>query len=62
MMNLFSFVRVSAATAGTNASPAPMTLEQVVNNLMSRNEERARSLKSYEGDRTYTVRYHGFPK
>lgn len=62
MMNLFSFVRVSAATAGANASPAPMTLEQVVNNLMSRNEERARGLKSYEGDRTYTVRYHGFPK
>ncbi|MGB8477960.1 MAG: hypothetical protein WCE63_03855 [Acidobacteriaceae bacterium] len=62
LMNMFSSARVSAATDGANASASPMTLAQVVDNLMARNEERARGLKSYEGDRIYTVRYHGFPK
>jgi len=62
MMNMFSSARLSAATGGTNATASPMTLAQVVDNLMARNEERSRGLKSYEGDRTYTIRYHGFPK
>jgi hypothetical protein len=53
---------VRAATDGANANASPMTLEQVVNNLVARNEERARDLKSYEGNRTYIVHYHGFPK
>src|SRR5487761_1002562 len=62
LMNMFSSARLAAATGGANASASPMTLAQVVDNLMARNEERSRGLKSYEGDRTYTVRYHGFPK
>jgi hypothetical protein len=62
LMNMFSSGRVCAATDGTLASASPMTLEQVVNHLVARNEERARGLKSYEGSRIYNVRYHGFPK
>jgi hypothetical protein len=62
LMNMFSSGRVCAATDGTQASPSPMTLEQVVDRLVARNVERARGLKSYEGNRVYTVRYHGFPK
>jgi hypothetical protein len=62
LMNVFSFTSALAATDGANASASPMTLMQVVDNLVARNEARARNLKSYEGDRIYTVRYQGFPK
>lgn len=62
VMNMFSSGRIVAATGGANPSTAPMTLAQVVDNLMARNAERAKDLKGYEGDRTYIVRYHGFPK
>jgi hypothetical protein len=62
LMQMFTACSVSAATDGAEATPSPMTLEQVVNNLIAKNEERARNLKGYEGTRTYTVRYHGFPK
>ncbi|MGA8289258.1 MAG: hypothetical protein WB950_11170, partial [Acidobacteriaceae bacterium] len=62
MMNIFSTGRALAATDGTRAVASPMTLEQVVDHLVARNEERARGLKSYEGSRLYTVHYHGFPK
>ena len=61
LMNMFSSGRVSAATDST-ANVSPMTLDQVVDHLVARNEGRARGLKSYEGNRIYTVRYHGFPK
>ena len=62
LMNMFSSARVSAATDGTHANASPITLTQVVDDLVARNEERARALKSYEGNRIYTLRYHGFPK
>lgn len=61
-MTMFSSGRASAATNGSNASASPMTLAQVVDHLVARNEERAQDLTSYEGNRIYTVRYHGFPK
>ena len=48
--------------AAVVASASPMTLEQVVDNLISKNEERAKGLLGYTGNRIYTVRYHGFPK
>lgn len=52
----------SAAVDGAHAIASPMTMTQVVDNLMARNEARARDLKSYEGGRIYTVLYQGFPK
>src|SRR6185437_15180887 len=62
LMNLSSFSLASAATDGGHASTPPMSRTQVVDNLIERNEARARALKSYESDRIYTVRYQGFPK
>lgn len=62
LMNMFSAAQLSAATGGSSASASPMTLDQVVDQLVAKNDERAKNLKSYEGSRIYTVRYHGFPK
>jgi hypothetical protein len=38
-----------------------LTAEQVVNNLVQRNFERARALGAYQGTRIYRLEYHGFP-
>jgi hypothetical protein len=62
LIHMFSPARVCAASDGAHANPSPMTLAQVVDNLLTRNEERAKGLKSYEGNRIYAVHYHGFPK
>lgn len=62
LIDMSSSGRIFAAADSANASPSPMTLAEVVNNLIARNAERAKSLKGYRGDRIYTVRYHGFPK
>jgi hypothetical protein len=37
------------------------TTEEVVNNMVRRNLERARALGAYQGTRTYRVEYRGFP-
>ncbi|PYX12098.1 MAG: hypothetical protein DMG85_03485 [Acidobacteria bacterium] len=39
----------------------PLNAEQVVNNLVQKNLERAQALMSYEGSRIYRLDYHGFP-
>jgi len=39
----------------------PLNVEQVVNNLVQKNFERAQALRSYEGTRVYRLEYHGFP-
>lgn len=62
MMDVFAPCNGWAAADAAKASAIPMTLSQVVDALVARNEERARGLKSYEGNRIYTVVYHGFPK
>ncbi|MES2220807.1 MAG: hypothetical protein V4587_07560 [Acidobacteriota bacterium] len=61
-INFYSCARLSAASDGGAATASPMTLAQVVDNLIAKNDDRARELKSYQGRRTYTVLYHGFPK
>jgi hypothetical protein len=46
------------------SAPAPhsrLTVEEVVNNLVRRNLERAQALRSYQGTRTYRLEYRGFP-
>jgi len=40
---------------------APLSTEQVVQNLVRMNVERAQELRSYQGRRTYRLEYHGFP-
>src|ERR1700757_5088092 len=45
----------------TVANRAPLTAEQVVQNLVQMNLFRVRALRTYKGTRTYRVEYHGFP-
>ena len=40
---------------------ASMTAEQVADNLVQRNRERARDLEAYHGTRIYRLEYRGFP-
>jgi outer membrane lipoprotein-sorting protein len=43
------------------AAPAPLNAEQVVQNLVRMNLERAQALLAYQGTRIYRIEYHGFP-
>ena len=57
---------VSALTAQPSITPASdrpiaLTAEQVVNNLVQRNLERAQALSTYQGTRVYRLEYRGFP-
>jgi outer membrane lipoprotein-sorting protein len=55
-------MHVSAATdVSLLASAAPLSLDEVVDNLVRRNEERAQSLRSAEATRIYHLAYRGFP-
>ena len=52
------------AVAQPSSSPAlqaMLTADEVVNNLVQRNLERARALRAYQGTRTYRLEYRGFP-
>ena len=42
------------------ASPAPLTAEQIVHNLVRMNLRRAQALHAYQETRTYQVEYNGF--
>lgn len=47
--------------ADSNATPAPITTADVVQQLVRHNEGRAERLKYYASQRCYHVEYHGFP-
>jgi outer membrane lipoprotein-sorting protein len=49
------------ATAQSVTVPAPLSTEQVVQNLVRMNAERAQEMRSYQGKRIYRLEYHGFP-
>ena len=54
------------ASAGSDSLPAsitaaPLSVEQVVNNLVSKNEERAQALRHSSATRFYHLAYRGFP-
>ena len=49
------------ATAQSQTVRAPLSTEQVVQNLVRMNAERAQKLSAYQGKRTYRLEYHGFP-
>src|SRR6202453_4051436 len=40
---------------------APLSVDQVVTNLIRRDEDRARALRHYESNRVYRLSYRGFP-
>jgi hypothetical protein len=49
------------ATAQPDTVRSPLSTEQVVQNLVRMNAERAHQLRSYQGKRIYRLEYHGFP-
>jgi outer membrane lipoprotein-sorting protein len=49
-----------SATAQLETVRAPLNAEQVVQNLVRMNAERAQELRSYQGKRIYRLEYHGF--
>jgi hypothetical protein len=55
--------RASGQNTGTPVSVAnaPFTTQQVVQDLIGRNLERAQALHAYQGTRIYRVEYRGFP-
>src|SRR5260370_28744741 len=40
---------------------APLSVDQVVNNLVRKDAERAQALRHYESTRVYHLSYRGFP-
>jgi len=66
------FLVLTSALVGVGASvdssplppsitTAPLSVDQVVNNLVQKDEERAQALRHYESTRVYRLSYHGFP-
>jgi hypothetical protein len=62
----FLFIVSASARAEEHAAPiptltAPLSTDQVVDNLVRKNLERAQNLVRSEATRTYHLAYHGFP-
>jgi hypothetical protein len=49
------------AAAASSVADCPLTIQQVVDNLVRANHDRAHALRAYQGTRTYRVEYRGFP-
>jgi hypothetical protein len=65
---MLSAAMVCAFAAGADSSPlpasianAPLSVDQVVNNLIRKDAERAQALRHYESTRVYHLSYRGFP-
>jgi outer membrane lipoprotein-sorting protein len=53
---------VIAQMANAASQPqSPLTAEQIVQNMVRKNLERARALEAYSGTRVYRLEYRGFP-
>jgi hypothetical protein len=49
-----------SSTLPPSITTAPLSVDQVVNNLIRRDEERAQALRHYESTRIYKLSYRGF--
>src|SRR5271169_3480168 len=65
---LWAVALASAFGAGVDSSPlppsittAPLSVDQVVDNLVRKDVERAQALRHYESTRVYRLSYRGFP-
>jgi hypothetical protein len=65
---LLAAALVGVSGAGADSVPlppsittAPLSVDQVVNNLVRKDEERAQALRHYESIRVYRLSYRGFP-
>jgi hypothetical protein len=62
---LLTSLLASASAADSNPLPpsittAPLSVDQVVNNLIRKDQERAKALRHYESTRVYHLSYRGF--
>lgn len=58
---LIAVPKLVGAGAGAHPPSIPITVDQVVDNLVRRNQERAQALLHSEGTRVYRLAYRGFP-
>lgn len=54
-------VAVQGQNAGGQVPPSALSVDEVVHRLEASNQARNAALRSFEGVRTYTLHYHGFP-
>jgi hypothetical protein len=52
---------VDSSSLPPSITTAPLSVDQVVNNLARKDQERARALRHYESTRVYRLAYRGFP-
>lgn len=55
-------VGADSGTPSSSISSAPLSADQVVDNLVRKNEERAKTLLHSEGTRVYRLAYRGIPR
>ena len=60
-MALPTFGAEPAADASSSSLRAGLSVEEIVARLNRNNEQRAAALRAYEGKRSYTLTYRGFP-
>jgi hypothetical protein len=48
-------------SSGNNGALPQLSTEEIVSRLSHNNAQRAAALRSYEGKRSYSLEYHGFP-
>ncbi len=53
--------RAESNTVPPVTTPVPLSADQVVSNLIRKDEERSRALRHYDSTRVYRLSYHGFP-
>ena len=66
ILTMVILANASAAAADSTSLPpsittAPLSVDQVVDNLVRRDVERAQALRHYESTRVYHLSYRGFP-
>lgn len=55
-----ALVAVDSGPLPPSINTAPLSVDQVVNNLVRKDAERAQALRHYESTRVYRLSYHGF--
>ncbi len=58
---LIAVPKLVHADSGTHPPSIPISVDQVVDNLVRKNQERAQALMHSEGTRVYHLAYRGFP-
>ncbi len=60
-LGMGSTVAAQMSSAVAMETRSGLTAEQIVQNMVRKNLERARALEAYSGTRVYRLEYHGFP-